>query len=123
MARAERLTPDVCPSTGSLLLSRVVVGLLQIRGTLCALHSASPILEDGLEMILAVLESGFKVMELLVEIFNLLLDVCVLLCYACPDVGWWACYKPASSMSHGSVICHLGVSHLAYTFVDVCIFG
>lgn len=70
---------------------------------------------------LAVVESGFEVVHLLVQAFHILLDVLLIFCQTHFDVGLRASNKPRMVMSEivfsRLVLC--AVSHLSYTLVDI----
>lgn len=83
--------------------------------------SSATVLEDGVQVGLAVVESGLEVVHLLVQTFHILLDGLLIFCQAHLDVGFRAGNKPVKYMSETVfsrlVLC--AVSHLSYTLVDI----
>jgi hypothetical protein len=83
--------------------------------------SSATVLENGVQVGLAVVESGLEVVHLLVQTFHILLDGLLIFCQAHLDVGLWAGDEPRKYMLEtvfpGLVVC--AGSHLSYTFVDI----
>jgi hypothetical protein len=66
----------------------------------CLLRSSSAtVLEDGVQVGLAVVESRLEVVHLFVQAFHVLLDGLLVSCQAHFDVGLWAGDKPRRGMS------------------------
>lgn len=90
---------------------------------MCKEDSSSAILENSLEVLLAVLEGGLKIIQLLLQIGQVLFQIVGLLRYPYSDVALGACNEPvvgSGCMRFGRV--QLG-SHFADSFVNVGILG
>jgi hypothetical protein len=107
------------PQRALLKVLRLLTCLWRMAYLLCC--SSATILENGIQVGLAVVESGLEVVHLLVQAFHVLLDGLLIFCQAHLDVGLWTGDKPRKYMSETAfsrlVLC--AVSHLSYTLVDI----
>jgi hypothetical protein len=83
--------------------------------------SSATVLEDGVQVGLAVVESRLEVVHLLVQAFHVLLDCFLVSCQTDFDVSLWASDKPRMDMSErvSSWLVGCASSHLSNTLVDI----
>lgn len=62
-------------------------------------NSSAAVLEDGIQVGLAVVVCCLEVVHLLFQTLHVLLDSVLVLCQADLDVGLWACDKPRMTVS------------------------
>jgi hypothetical protein len=85
--------------------------------------SSATVLEDGVQVGLAVVESRLEVVHLLVQAFHILLDCFLVSCQADFDVGLWAGNEPKMDMSERVSLWLVNRvnSHLSNTLVDISV--
>jgi hypothetical protein len=85
------------PQRALLEVLGLLTGLWRMMYLLCC--SSATILEDGVQVGLAVVESGLEVVHLLVQTFHILLDGLLIFRQAHLDIGLWAGDEPRKYMS------------------------